>query len=172
VPIYEFYCSGCNTIYSFLSRAVVTDKRPLCPNCKKDSLHRQVSLFATVSKGRTAGDTAEGEGGGLDDLPIDESKMTAAMEKLAGEAEGLSEEDPRQAARLMRKFSDMTGLRYKDNLEQALQRMEAGEDPEAIEKEMGDSLEGDEMPFEFDGSGKVKPPRAAQPRRDDKLYEM
>ncbi|MBD3392933.1 MAG: zinc ribbon domain-containing protein [Chitinivibrionales bacterium] len=164
MPIYEFYCPKCNTIYSFFSRGVNTEKTPLCPSCKKDTLRRRVSLFAVTGK-------AEEKGDDLDNLPIDESKMMGAMESLAGEAENLNEDDPRQAAKLMRKLSDMTGLRYQDNIEEALSRMEAGEDPEAIEESMGDALEGDEMPFVLDGKkGSVAKKRP--PHRDERLYEM
>jgi putative FmdB family regulatory protein len=165
MPIYEFYCAQCNTIYNFFSRSVNTSKVPLCPSCKKESLQKQVSLFSAVTGG-----AKEESGDALDNLPIDESKMMGAMEKLAGEAEGMNEDDPRSAARLMRKLSDMTGLKYQDTIEEALSRMEAGEDPETIEQSMGDALEGDEMPFVLDGK-KAKTEKKP-PRRDEKLYEM
>jgi len=48
----------------------------------------------------------------------------------------------------MRKLTDMTGLNLGDGMEEALSRMERGEDPEAIESEMGDTLEGED-PFSF-----------------------
>ena len=42
----------------------------------------------------------------------------------------------------MRKLTDMTGLELGDGMQEALKRMDAGEDPDAIEAEMGDLLEG------------------------------
>ena len=50
--------------------------------------------------------------------------------------------------------------------------MESGEDPEKIEAEMGDLLEGED-PFELpEKKGNVdKLPRAA-PRRDETLYDL
>lgn len=164
MPIYEFYCPDCNTIYSFLSRSVNTEKVPSCPKCDRKELQRKISRFAMVR--RSGSDSAED----VDDFPVDEHKMERAMESLASEAEGLDEEDPRAAARLMRKFSDMTGLQYQGQVEEALSRMEAGEDPDAIEAEMGDALEGEENPFVMPGkhAGKRKGP----PRRDEKLYDM
>ncbi len=166
MPIYEFYCEECNTIYNFLSRSVNTEKRPPCPGCGKDSLDRRMSGFAVISGGKT-----EEEPSGPDMPPIDEAKMERAVEKLASEAEGIDEKDPRAAARLMRKFSDMTGLQYGESMEQALGRMEDGDDPEKIESEMGDLLEGDEEPFVMPEkrSGKKRHPT---PKRDDHLYEM
>ncbi|MCK4728291.1 MAG: zinc ribbon domain-containing protein, partial [Desulfobacterales bacterium] len=35
MPIYEFYCEDCNTIFNFFSRSVNTTKRPPCPRCKQ-----------------------------------------------------------------------------------------------------------------------------------------
>jgi len=176
MPVYEFYCPDCNTIFSFLSRGVNTGKIPPCPGNTSHRLDKKVSMFAALSGMKTKGsdDTGVADGGGMDDLPIDEAKMGKAVEALAGEADGMSEEDPRAAARLMRKFSDMTGLQFKGKFEEALTRMESGEDPEALEAELGDSLEGDEMPFELP-SKKATPgsrARRAAPQRDQNLYEM
>ncbi len=166
MPIYEFFCPSCNTIYSFFSRRVNTEKIPGCPRSDDHSLQRRVSLCAALSKkGSEEGDDS------LDNLPIDESKMESAMTALAGEAENLNEDDPRQAARLMHKFSDMTGLRFNEKIQDALGRMEAGEDPEALEAEMGDALGEDENPFDMSG-GKGAGLRHRLPRRDDTLYEM
>lgn len=49
MPIYEFYCRRCNTIYSFFSRTINTDKVPNCPKCKRVKLKRQMSIFARGS---------------------------------------------------------------------------------------------------------------------------
>ena len=80
----------------------------------------------------------------MDDMPFDESRMEGALTQLAGEAEKIDENDPKAAAELMRKFSSMTGVEFGGGMEEALSRLEAGEDPEQIEKEMpglGDSLD-------------------------------
>jgi hypothetical protein len=53
-------------------------------------------------------------------------------------------------------------------MEEALRRMEAGEDPEAIESELGDVLEKEEPFF----AGKRARSRRAPPARDETLYEM
>lgn len=108
----------------------------------------------------------------MDDLPIDESKMEQAMNTLAKEAEGLNEEDPKQAANLMRKLSDMTGLKLGPGMDEALQRMEKGEDPEQLEAEMGDLLENED-PFILPGK-KGAPLKARQrtPFKDETLYDL
>jgi putative FmdB family regulatory protein len=163
MPIYEFYCGSCHTIFNFLSRRIDTETLPKCPKCKKQ-LQRQVSMFAAIGKAK-GGDE-------MDDLPIDESKMESAMEALAGEAEGINEDDPRQAAQLMRKFSRMTGMEFGAGMETALNRLESGEDPEQIEAEMGDIIENEE-PFIMPGKkGRTSSWRRQAPSRDSTLYEM
>ena len=162
MPIYEFYCEPCNTIYSFFSRSVNTAKIPACPKCGHPELSRRMSMFAVTGRAEGADDA---------DLPVDAGKMERAMEAMAGEAENVSEDDPRQAARLMRKFGSMTGMEFGPGMEEALRRMEKGEDPEQIEAEMGDVLENEE-PF-FAQGGKIRPfGRKKPPARDDTLYDL
>jgi putative FmdB family regulatory protein len=180
MPVYEFFCPSCNMIFNFLSKSINTQKVPKCPRDPKHKLQRKMSLFAAVS-GNKAKDAGGGEGGEagpegddpLANMGLDEARMEKAAEALAGEAENMNDDDPRQAAKLMRKFSDMTGLPLKGKFQEALARMESGEDPEALEREMGDSLE-DENPFEMDGKkgGSGTTRRAAPPGRDETLYEM
>jgi putative FmdB family regulatory protein len=164
MPIYEFYCEDCHTIFNFFSKSVNTTKKPKCPSCKTKTLSRQMSAFAITGKAKEDGD--------MEDLPFDESKMEKAMNMLAGEAENINEDDPRQAANLMRKLTDMTGMELGPGMQEALKRMEAGEDPDAIEAEMGDLLE-DEEPFLMpEKKGKAKGARRAAPRRDETLYDL
>ena len=162
MPIYEFYCPQCNTIFNFFSRGINTTKRPLCPRCGKVELTRQMSAFAI------AGRAKEDETG--EDLPIDEHKMEQAMQTLAHEAERINEDDPRQAAALMRKLSSMTGLEMGPGMDEAIRRMERGEDPEAVEAEMGDLLESED-PFILP-TRKGSAPKRRAPRRDERLYDL
>ncbi len=170
MPIYEFYCRNCHTIYNFLSRTVNTQKIPNCPACLNVALQRKVSLFYAISGGKKE----ESEGGGDADLPagFDEAKMEKAMGMLAKDAEHLDENDPRQAAQLMRKLTDATGLAMGPAMEEALHRMERGEDPDKIEAEMGDLLENEE-PFLLENKSRAaKGERHSRPNVDDKLYEL
>ena len=162
MPIYEFYCPDCHMIFNFFSRTINTEKIPPCPKCNRSELDRQMSSFA-VLRG-----VKEDHDEGLPD--IDESKLEKAMAALASEAERINEDDPKQTAQLMRKLTHMTGLELGAGMEEALRRMEAGEDPEQIEAEMGDLLE-EEDPLIFQGQ-KSAAFRKKPPRKDEKLYKL
>jgi putative FmdB family regulatory protein len=171
MPIYEYYCEQCHMIMNFFSRTMAPSRQPACPHCGRKRLDRQVSLFAAGRKGGEGGDDEA-----MGDLPVDERKMERALEALSSEAEGMNEEDPRAAAQLMRKFSKMAGMEFNEGIEQALQRMEAGEDTEAVEADMGGALD-DAEPFVMAGGVKAKKEPGKErhrgaPRRDDTLYDL
>ncbi len=164
MPIYEFYCDDCNTIFNFFSKSVNTQKRPVCPKCKTKKLSRQVSLFAITGR---ASEESE-----MDDLSFDEGKMERAMQMLTSQADKIDENNPRQAADLMRKLSDITGLKLGPGMNEALSRMERGDDPEQVEAEMGDLLT-EEEPFELPGKkGKAGKANRPAPKRDETLYDL
>jgi putative FmdB family regulatory protein len=162
MPIYEFYCDSCNVIFNFLSSRINTSAQPDCPKCGKEKISRQISKFAVIRSGDKAGEDS------LDGL--DETKMERAFESLMKEADSINEDDPRQMASLMRKFSDQTGLHLGDAMEEAISRMEAGEDPDQIEQEMGDMLGDDDISLE----ALQKKVRSGRPKpiQDEKLYRL
>jgi len=122
-----------------------------------------MSTFATPGKAKEQGD---------DPLAgLDESKMEQAFEGLLRESEQINDDDPRQMASLMRKFSQKTGVSLGEQMEEALARMESGEDPEQVEKEMGDLLDGEES-FSLEGMQKKVRSAARAPLYDEKLYEL
>jgi putative FmdB family regulatory protein len=161
MPVYEFYCSDCHAIFNFLARRVNTEKKPACPRCGRPDLERQVSPFAIS---RNLQEPSEG-------MPeLDESKMEQAMMALAGEMGNLDEDDPSAMASFMRKFSDMTGMSLGDGAEEALQRLEAGEDPELVEAEMGDLF--DDQNLFAQKRFKSLRKRWLPPERDETLYTL
>jgi putative FmdB family regulatory protein len=178
MPIYEFYCRRCHRVYSFLSRAVDTDKTPPCPRCESAEMTRRASAFA-ISKGRKEEPKPEVPPG----PDVDEARLERAMEAMAGELESIDENDPKQGARLMRKLFSATGMPVGTGMEEALRRMEAGEDPERIEEQMGDVFEGDPFGGLLGGEAGEKPTadeartaarfrRLLPPSHDPELYEM
>jgi putative FmdB family regulatory protein len=178
MPIYEFYCHHCHRVFNFLSRAVDTDKTPACPRCGREDLARKVSAFA-ISRGRKEEPKPDAPEPGFD-----EARLERAMQALAGEMDSLDENDPRQGAHLMRKLFDATGMPVGGGMEEALRRMEAGEDPEKIEEDMGDVFKQDPLGGLLGGEGGEKDPedgkkkgvgrlrRMLPPSVDPKLHEM
>lgn len=164
MPIYEFYCVDCHTVFRFLSRRVETGKRPACPRCERPRLERRASTFA-IGSGRR-----EDEG---DALPegIDAARMERAMGGLAREAEGVDDDDPRAMAGLMHRFYEQSGVAMGEGMAEALDRLAAGEDPETIEAEMGEVLEGED-PFAGRGPTLRRLGRRARPSIDPELHEM
>jgi len=68
---------------------------------------------------------------------------------------GLDENDPRSLARFMRRMSDELGEDLGDEFEEVVDRLEAGESPEEIEKSMPE-LAGEEAGAgDFDGSDEL-----------------
>ncbi len=148
-------------IFNFLASRIDTETRPDCPKCGRAQIERQVSLFAAIGRARKEEPFAG----------MDENRMEHALESLMREAGTVNNEDPRQLASLMRTFSDRTGINLGDHMEEAIARMEKGDDPDQIEKEMGDLLSDDET-FSFDSIRKKVLVSRPKPARDDTLYEL
>lgn len=167
MPIYEFYCSDCHTIFNFFARRADTSKRPACPRCQRPELERRPPSRFSISRGVSE----SGEGG---DLPadFDDAKMEQLLAEMEREGGGVDEDDPRQMARLMRKMSDATGMPLGENMEEAIRRMEAGEDPEKIEQEMGDLLEEEPALGEMGGGLRQFSRRLKAPRTDPAMYDL
>ncbi len=164
MPIYEFFCNDCNTIFNFFSSRPNTEKQPNCPMCGKKQLQKMMSTFATIGKAKETDHDDPLAG-------LDESKMEQVLSGLMREAEHMNEDDPRQMATLMRKFANKTGLSLGGSMEEAIARMEAGEDPEQIEQEMGDLMDTDE-PFSLEAMKKRAQSGLRRPIRDERLYEL
>jgi putative FmdB family regulatory protein len=166
MPIYEFYCADCHMIFNFLARKPDTTTRPACPRCGRPELDREISRFA-ISRGRA-------ESSGDDDLPpgMDEEKMERVFAEMANEAEGISEDDPRQMARMMRKMYDSMGMQIGPGMEEAMRRMEGGEDPDKIEEEMGDVFDEEEPLFGETGGLRRMSRGFRPPNVDQTLYDL
>ena len=143
MPIYEFYCASCHTVFNFLYRNIDTQSRPSCPRCKRPHLERRVSGFAIAKHRSETSETPVGD--------VDDSRLEEAMASMASEADGLDDANPQQVAGLMRRLHRTAGVDLDPGMSEALRRMEAGEDPDVIEEELGDVL-GQKPPIE--GSGR------------------
>ena len=99
MPIYEFYCPDCNTLFNFFSRTINTTKKPKCPRCKTRTLERQMSAFAFTGKAKESDDGEDGFGQGQGDavehLDFGGAVDEAGFEELLGERveEAFEQED-------------------------------------------------------------------------------
>ena len=118
MPIYEYLCHHCQRRVSLLWRsfADIETKAAVCPRCGGTHLTRLISRVAVVRS----------EESRLDDL-ADPSALG-----------GLDENDPKSLARFMRKMAAETGEDLGPEFNEVVGRLEAGEDPEAIERDMPD----------------------------------
>ncbi len=172
MPIYEFYCPDCHMIFNFFSLKVNTTKIPSCPKCGREKLERRFSVFS-IRKGSSDRGESDEAIPGLEN--IDESKLESVIEKMGREIENIDEENPAQIAKVMRRFCEETGLRFGPGVEEAIRRMEAGEDPEKIEEDLGDVLENEDELFQIKSlrsSLKDLKKKLSPPAVDDKLYDL
>lgn len=128
MPIYEYRCGSCRRRVSVFFRSLSSVTEPVCPRCGSRDLTR---LMSRVAVHRAAGG---GDGDGLDDL--------------GGGFEGLDERDPRAMAQALRQMSDETGEPLEPEMEEALGRLEAGEDPESVLGELDDTAPTDDEDFD------------------------
>ncbi len=155
MPIYEYACPKCRVIFNFLSKKVNPDKLPTCPKCGNKEMKKQISRFAMtrgLSEPAVKADAAGDEAPAPD---FEDPRVERAMMELERDMEHLDENNPRHMAHMMRKMKDiMPPGTVPKELDVAIKRLEAGEDPEKIEADMGDVL-GDLMggPDEEGGMG-------------------
>ena len=84
---------------------------------------------------------------------MDDPRMMQAMSEMERDMEHLDENNPKHMAHMMKKMKDlMPSGSVPKELDIAIKRLEAGEDPEKIEADMGDVL-GDFMGGEEGGPG-------------------
>lgn len=159
MPVYEFLCPRCNRIFSFHSFRVETARVPRCPKCGAEELRRVPSRFGVAA----ASKTAKPDGG--DGAEHEDPRLEREMMRFAAELEGMDEGDPRQMAAAVRRMTELAGEPITPAMEEMIRRLEAGEDPDRIEEELGDALE-EEMGGEGGAFG------GSAPTRDDGLYPM
>lgn len=168
MPIYEFQCTPCRTVFSFFSRGVDTTTRPPCPRCGRP-LSREVTAPAVLRGGGDGGED------GLGDVRIDESRMERAMDAMGGQLDALGDsDDPRAAAAAMQSFSEASGLTFNRDIRDAIHRMAAGEDPDAVGADLDTMMESGDSPFVSEDGAVAGAPRAASLpfTRDPVLHDM
>ena len=150
MPIYEYRCEACGRAMSkfWRSLSAINEKELACPKCGGRKLSRLVSRVRVIRGG--GGNSDIGPAGDMD-------------ESLMREMENVDENDPRALGRLMRKMAASAGEDLGEEFNEVVGRLEKGEDPERIEKDMGDVFggEGAGMGDEM-GDGMMPPAPAAE----------
>jgi len=117
-------------------------------------MEKQMSGFAMLRGAKEPAAGAEDADEGAPPMPdMDDPRMMRAMSEMERDMEHLDENNPKHMAHMMRKMKDLMppGMMPKE-MDIAIKRLEAGEDPEKIEEDMGDIL-GDFMGGEEDDEG-------------------
>lgn len=122
MPIYEYFCLDCRKRVSVFFRTIraASTTEPHCPQCEGVRLRRLVSRVAVMKS----------EESRLENM-ADPSMMA-----------GLENEDPRALASFMRQMSNEMGEPLDAEMTEMIDRLEAGESPDAIEQSMPGLTDG------------------------------
>ncbi len=126
MPFYDYTCLNCSKRFDvFMSFSEYGTRRVTCPHCKSRKVRRGIPRVRV----------AKSEESRMDSLAGDFSDPSA----LAG-----LENDPQAMGRMMRKMGKEMGEEIPPEFNEVVDRLEKGQSPEDIEKEIPD-LGGGEM---------------------------
>jgi len=132
MPIYDYTCLDCHKRFDVFMNYAEYGKRPVsCPHCGGKNVRRRMNRVRV----------AKSEDSRMESLAGDFSDSSA----LAG-----LEDDPRAMGRLMRKMGSELGEQMPPEFDEVVDRLEKGQSPEDIEKELPDLGSGD---MGMDGGG-------------------
>jgi putative FmdB family regulatory protein len=127
MPYYSYRCLDCRKRFDiFLSYSEYGTKPVECPHCHSQNVQRRINRVRI----------ARSEDSRLDDL--------SSMDDFDG-----LEDDPRALGKMMRKMSREMGEDMAPELDEVIDRLEAGQNPDDIEAAMPD-LGSDEGGFSSD----------------------
>ncbi len=116
MPIYDYRCQDCNRRFNiFMTYQEFGEKTVACPHCHSERVQRKIGRvrFARSDESR------------LENL--------ADPDKLAG-----LEDDPRTLGKMMREMSSEVGEDMGPEFDEVIHRLESGQSPDQIEKDMPD----------------------------------
>lgn len=117
MPTYDYRCNQCGKRVSIFQSYEEYGVEPIqCPHCSSEDLQR---LINRVRFARS------------EDARLDSLSDPSAWSDF-------DENDPRAMARMMRKMGDELGEEMPGEFDEVVDRLEAGESPEEIEKSMPD----------------------------------
>ncbi len=123
MPIYEYRCLECGRCFSIFWRTIseAEQREPRCSHCGSTRVQRLISRVRLLRS------------------------EEAILESMADPAAwgDFDENDPKSMGRMMRKMMNELGSELDDvppELEEVVDRLEAGQSPEEIEKEVPDLM--------------------------------
>ncbi|HTX92882.1 MAG TPA: zinc ribbon domain-containing protein [Anaerolineales bacterium] len=120
MPLYDYLCQACQYRFDVLMTYAEYGSKPVvCPHCGSGNVRRRVPRVRV----------AKSEGSRADALAGDFSDPAA----LAG-----LENDPQSMGRVMRKMGRELGEEMPPEFNEVVDRLEKGQSPEEIEKELPD----------------------------------
>ncbi|MEW5939254.1 MAG: zinc ribbon domain-containing protein [Chloroflexota bacterium] len=124
MPTYDFICNNCNQRFDvFLTYGEYGKTPVICAHCGSKNVRRRMTRVRIAKS--------------------EEARMDA-MESELGSLEGM-EDDPKALGRMMRKMGKEMGEDLPPEYNDVVGRLESGQSPEEIEKEMPD-LGKDSLP--------------------------
>lgn len=127
MPTYQYRCLNCRRRFEiFMTYSEYGQKPVRCPHCQSDQVQRRIGRIRIARS--------------------EESRLESLADP--DNLDGL-EDDPRALGRMMRQMSREMGEDLGPEFDEVVDRLEAGQDPNEIEKALPDLGEGDD----FDAGG-------------------
>ena len=115
MPTYDFICQTCNQRFDvFLTYSEYGKKPVICAHCGSDKVRRRMTKIRVAKSQESRMNDMEGDLGGLEGM----------------------EDDPRALGRMMRKMGKEAGEDLPPEFDDVVGRLESGQSPEQIEKDM------------------------------------
>lgn len=128
MPTYTYRCETCQKNFEIaLSYAEYDRAEVTCPNCGSPNVRRRINRVRI----------AKSEDSRIEEM-VDPSQLSGI------------EDDPQALGRLMRKMGSEMGEEMDPEFDEVVSRLESGQDPEQISKEMPEF--GDDSPDVGDGA--------------------
>ena len=120
MPYYEYRCLDCRKRFTtFFTFAEYGKKAAVCTHCQSQNVQRRINKVRIAKS--------------------EESRLESMADpsKLAG-----LEDDPKSLGRMMREMSRESGEDMGPEFDEVIHRLESGQDPKLIEKDMPELAEG------------------------------
>lgn len=128
MPVYEFLCEDCKTVFNFYSSSIDTDTVPCCPRCTSGKMKRQFSVFSTQGKGEE----------------YSEKVLCKAFETLIDSVE---EEKAENLAGKLMQFAENSGVDFKQNVDDDIKKYIDGDQSEGLKTKLANYIGLDSCTF-------------------------